>query len=433
MIGNAIQSIRQWTGLFNEKEKDQSECDTYSLFEKIADTDSFRHVCSTLIPELFNTFPRAVNAIGQSFAKETALQQISVLSDLIQRLDFDKWAETIQTWILLSHSVETENNQFLTQNLRPAINAFLSKIDFSDLKDMLTQTSSDIYALSEVLNSMLWKYPAKMVLLCSIIPLAGNTTCMVARNTLKHFNDVPPDVLADILISIIKEFDTNIFAQMIDELAELARKIHTGAALIGEPGADALAQQIRRMYEKLIENVNTNNVFKAKQAIEQIKNSIWNVWFDRLSADADRCSQAIHLWFDHKNLAIRHASQIFSMLDNIPDEQLAEFIGNQMHDLEMTEVAEIINQIVQMILRLEQVAPDALHSVLFQWIESLDEMAIETMNEQLAEPLITALSPIIQKIVPHLIHSFCDTIDTDEQLMSALKRFSEKYIATECS
>jgi hypothetical protein len=429
MIGNVMQSIRQWTGQSKKEISDQENTQKgNSWLEKIADTDSFRHVCTTIMPELLNTVPRTLNAIGQSFVKEKSSHQTAILSDLIQRLDFQKWAETIQTWIVLSHSLETENNQFVTQHLRPAISAFLNKIDFSDLKDLLTQASSDINALSETFNSMLWKYPAKMVLLCSIVPLAGNTSCMVARNTFKHFNHVPPDILADILISIIKEFDMKFFAQMLDESAELARKIHTGAALIGEPGADALSQQIRIMFEKLTENVNANNVFKAKQAIEHIKNSIWHAWFDNLSENEDKLSQTIHLWFEKKNQAIRQTCQITSVLDNIPDKHLSEIIGNQMHDLEMTEVAEIINQTIQLILRLEQIAPDALHSVLFQWMDSLDIEAIETMNEQLVAPLVSALAPVIQNIVPHLIHSFCDTIDTDEQLSSALKRFTEQYI-----
>jgi hypothetical protein len=424
MIGYVMQSIRQWTGA-KEAISDNQTAQTW--FEKLADTESFRHVCTSIMPELLNTVPRAVNVIGQSLAKETASQQTAILSNIFQRIDFDKWAETFQTWILLTHSVENENNHFLSQNLQPAISSFLKKIDFSDLKDMLTQTSSDINALSETLNAMLWKYPAKMVLLCSIIPLAGNTTCMIAKNTLKHFNEIPPDILADILISIIKEFDIKFFAQMLDEVAELARKIHTGAALIGEPGADALSQQIRISFEKLTENVDANNLFKAKQAIEKIKNSVWNAWFDSVSESEDRFSQVIKLWFDKKNQAIRQTSKITSILDDIPDHQLPDTIGNQIHDLEMTEVAEIINQIVQLVLRLDLAAPDALHSVLFQWLESLDSDAIASLNEQLASPLMTALAPIIQKIVPHLIISFCDTIDSDDQLVSALKRFSEQF------
>jgi hypothetical protein len=429
MIENVIHSIRQWTGFSKEELSESETCQTsHSWFEKIADTDSFRNVCTSLLPELLNTVPRAFNTIGQSFSKESPSEQSAILSDIFQRIDFDKWAETVQTWILLSHSVEKENNQFLAQNFLPAITSFLNKIDFSDLKDMLKQTSSDINTLSETLNSMLWKYPAKMVLLCSIIPLVGNTSCMVARNTLKHFNEVPPDILADILISIIKEFDIKFFAQVIDELAELARKLHTGAALIGEPGADALSQQIRVMFEKLTENVNAKNVFKAKMAIEHIKNSIWNAWFASISESEERLSQAINLWFDKKNQSIRQFSQLTSILDTISEKQLTETFGNQFHDLEMTEVAEIINQLLKLLLRLEQVTPDALHAALFQWMESLDTDSIETMNENLAQPLMNALAPIIQKIAPHLIHSFCDIIDTDEDLSSALKRFTEQYI-----
>jgi hypothetical protein len=430
MIGNVLNAMQQWIGLSKAAVSDNANSGTNSLFEKIADTDSFRHVCTSIIPELINTFPRAVNAIGLSFAKESPSQQTAIFSDLFHRIDFIKWAESIQTWINLSCSVETENNQFLAQNLRPAINAFLSKIDYSDLKDLLTQASSDINALSETLNTMLWKYPAKMVLLCSIIPLAGNTSCMIARNTLKHFNEVPPDVLADIALSIIKEFDMKFFVQMIDELAELIRKIHTGAALIGEPGADALSQQIRLMYEKLADNVNTKNVFKAKQAISQMKNSLWDTWFSSIAENDERLSFAIKLWFGQKNQAFRQTCQTTSLLNDIPDDQLTEFIGDQIQDLEMTELAEIINQMVQLILRLDQMSPESLHSILFQWMESLDDEAIDIMNVQLAEPFMTALAPIIQRILPHLIHTFCETIDADEQLISALKHFSEQYLGT---
>jgi len=430
MIGNVLNAMQQWIGLSKAAVSDNANSGTNSLFEKIADTDSFRHVCTSIIPELINTFPRALNAIGLSFAKESPSQQTAIFSDLFHRIDFNKWAESIQTWINLSCSVETENNQFLAQNLRPAINAFLSKIDYSDLKDLLTQASSDINALSETLNTMLWKYPAKMVLLCSIIPLAGNTSCMIARNTLKHFNEVPPDVLADIALSIIKEFDMKFFVQMIDELAELIRKIHTGAALIGEPGADALSQQIRLMYEKLADNVNTKNVFKAKQAISQMKNSLWDTWFSSIAENDERLSFAIKLWFGQKNQAFRQTCQTTSLLNDIPDDQLTEFIGDQIQDLEMTELAEIINQMVQLILRLDQMSPESLHSILFQWMESLDDEAIDIMNVQLAEPFMTALAPIIQRILPHLIHTFCETIDADEQLISALKHFSEQYLGT---
>jgi len=427
MLENVIHSIRQWTGFAN-KEEINDNAKSHNWFEKIADTDSFRHVCTSILPELLNTVPQTFNAIGQSFSKENASEQSAILSDIFQRIDFEKWAESIQTWILLSHSVEKENNQFLSQNFQPAITSFLNKIDFSDLKDMLKQTTSDINALSETLNATLWKYPAKMVLLCSIIPLAGNTSCMVARNTLKHFNEVPPDVLADIVISIIKEFDITFFAQMLDELAELARKLNTGASLIGEPGADALSQQIRVMFKKLAENINTTNLFKAKMAIEQIKNSIWNAWFENMSENADWLSQTIHLWFNQKNQMIRQISQITSVLETLPDNQLNETIGNQFHDLEMTELSEIINQILQLLLRLEELTPDALNAVLFQWMESLDTDTIETLNEHLAADLMNALAPIIQKIAPPLIHSFCDIIDTDDDLSSALKRFCEQYI-----
>ncbi|ETR70861.1 MAG: hypothetical protein OMM_02924 [Candidatus Magnetoglobus multicellularis str. Araruama] len=425
MIENLMQSIRKWTGLSSEDIIDNEQPDT--VFYTLADTIAFKKFVQTAMPKVFNLVPQTLNAFGQSLCKESPISQISTLENMISKLDFTIWAETIKTWVLILQNIQTENKQFLTDSLKPKFDALVENIDFADLKEALSQVSSDIDALSENINLLMWQYPAKLVLLFSIIPLAGNTACMIARNTFKHFNDVPPDILADILISLIKEIDMDLVSQLMDESAELARKLHTGAALIGEPGADALTQQVKSIVAKLSENINSTNVFKARQAIDHIKNGIWEAWFARLSGNYDILSQSISLWFDKTNQTIRQTSQLTAMLDDLPDNHFKQTIGSQCQELEMTEIAEILNQLVQLALRLEQLSPEALNAVLFQWIDALDTDAIGEISDKLASPLMQALAPIIQGIAPSLIHAFCDAMAGDEQFAIALRQLKKEF------
>ncbi|MBF0451714.1 MAG: hypothetical protein HQK75_13500 [Candidatus Magnetomorum sp.] len=428
MIGYVMQSVRKWTGLSGPESQEESTEDC-GLFDFITDTGAFRNLCTTLLPEIVNVIPQTLNALGHSLEKESAKDQTKDLSDLLQRLNIDKWSETFSTWLTISKTVQSESPLFLSQHLNQAVSTFLKKIDFVDLKDFLKQTAQDINALSENINAVLWDYPAKMVLLCSLIPLAGNTACLIARNTLKHFNVVPPDVLADITISLIKELDVQQFSQFLDEAAELVRKFHTGSALIGEPGSDALSQQVNRIFDTLTSTIDKKTMFKAKQAIWKMKTSFHDARMTAISKDPEQLANAIHLWFNRQNNQINTITQLAEVLDHLPDDILSKTIGNHIQEMDLTEGAETINIIVQLILRLNELEPDALHSSLFQWLGALDMDALGDMADQVAPHVMENLTPIIQRVAQPFIHAFCDAMEKDASFGLALKRFQNEVIA----
>ena len=55
-----------------------------------------------------------------------------------------------------------------------------------------------------------------------------------------------PDLLADIVISFLKELDGAAVAELGNELTEIVRKIHTGSALLGEPGRSPAPRDLLR-------------------------------------------------------------------------------------------------------------------------------------------------------------------------------------------
>ena len=410
----------------------QSQKDTpeeRGIFEYITDTDAFRHFYTILIPELLNVVPQTLNTIGQSIQKESASDQTNNLSELFQRVDMVKWAETISTWVSISNTVQSEKPNFLSQHLSPAVDALLTQIDFADLKDSFKQAAEDISVLSEKVNTVLWNYPAKMVLICSLIPLAGNTAFLIAKNTLKHFNAVPPDALADIMVSLIKEVNIDQLSTLIDEFTELVRKIHTGSALIGEPGYDAISQQISRIVDKLTSSLDKETLHKAKQSIRTIKTAIREARINAIKNDPELLSNTVHQYFDQMNQEMKNMAVVAEAIDDLPDAILSETIGNHIKDMDLTEGAEIINTVIQQIIRLNIMDPEGMQTSLFQWIDTVDIDLLETIAKQMVPQVLEHLMPIIQKISPPLINAFCDAMDKDESLELAIQRLKDEVFA----
>ena len=83
-----------------------------------------------------------------------------------------------------------------------------------------------------MLNQGIWKHPAKMVCLFSLAPPVLKIVSGSWGICLNRLNQLPPDLIADIALVLLKEVDGAVLAGLINETMEVARKFHTGSALI---------------------------------------------------------------------------------------------------------------------------------------------------------------------------------------------------------
>ena len=81
----------------------------------------------------------------------------------------------------------------------------------------------------EAFNEQLWKYPAKVgTLVATIIPLM-NTFIKATREILIPIEEkIGPDLLADIMLSIVKGINGADTAKLINAVREVIRRVHTG-------------------------------------------------------------------------------------------------------------------------------------------------------------------------------------------------------------
>jgi len=176
---------------------------------------------------------------------------------------------------VLSSKEKTENkiagDLDYAEILRPGFRKIIENIDFGELKETLDCSQDDIAAVVKMANEEMWQYPAKVVCLLSMLPSVANMTVSAVKETLTPINNLAPDLLGDVVLSLADEIDGKNIGLVINELCELVRKVHTGSVLLGEPGKPQSANTLSHLMQDTMSTININLLLKARASLSEIK------------------------------------------------------------------------------------------------------------------------------------------------------------------
>jgi hypothetical protein len=96
-------------------------------------------------------------------------------------------------------------------------------------------------------------------------------TVSATNETLKPINNLAPDLLGDVVFSLVDDIDGKNIGMLINELCELVRKIHTGSTLLGEQGKPQLPNTLSRLTCETMSTVDINLLLKARTLLAEIK------------------------------------------------------------------------------------------------------------------------------------------------------------------
>jgi len=85
------------------------------------------------------------------------------------------------------------------ESLRPIVRELVEKIDFGELKEAADFHQENIAAAVMMINEELWRYPAKVICLLSLVPAVVNMGVSTAKESLVPINNLAPDLLADVV------------------------------------------------------------------------------------------------------------------------------------------------------------------------------------------------------------------------------------------
>ena len=166
----------------------------------------------------------------------------------------------------------TADPEGFAEALEPSIRNLIASLDFGELKETLEGSEEAIVASVRMINTTIWDYPAKFICLVSLLPTAANIILRSARETLVPLHAQAPDVLADVVFSLLRSLNGKAAGDLVNGLAEVIRQTHTGSALIGDQGLPQFGADLRVLLADFVSALNPEVIVKARTALSR---KIW--------------------------------------------------------------------------------------------------------------------------------------------------------------
>ncbi|MBU3916529.1 hypothetical protein KKA14_13425 [bacterium] len=416
-----------------------------TLLREILNTRETRQILGMAIPEVVNLWarngvdtPAGLGArtkiklaglvggkIGKGFLPKngpdtenhfTALLGKPEVSETLQKLISGALNGTPgQLGGLLTRLAKTvnENHQndpeFITKFLEPGVKNWIKSTDFGELKEAFEKSATDGRSLVEMINNAIWQYPSKMVMILSFLPSFANMVTCSLGISIEKLNNMPPDLLTDIMLAYLKDINTDSMSCLINELAEIVRKAHTGSALLGEPGAPQLPKVVGTLIEEIISGLNPEVMWKAKIGLAEIKSDL-----DLAHRKAVHKNGASQLSLAKKpeltNIRARSFNSRLSFFEALDDSELADNFEKHLTAYDIQEMAEALNNTLSLFNRMQANKPELFTSVIRQFVDSVDPYELSETAKWIAEEAGTEIKPLARSVIPKLVTWTCDIL-----------------------
>ena len=320
----------------------------------------------------------------------------------------------LTTWARIYNKTHNEDPEFLIKALEPGIRPCFEAADFGELKEAADNLSTDALALVETANEALWDHPAKMILILSFLPALVNLTAKTLEISLKKLNDVPPDLLADIAISLFEEIDGPALAHTLDELAEIDRKIHTGSALLGEPGAPRLPKVLSTKIKEIVEQIDQTALWKARLSLAETRADFDQALFEALNENPDLFALNLVKGWELKNIRHRTRNQQLSFWENLDDEELGESLSRGQAAYDVQEAAEVVNNLLRILNRLGDQKPEVEADLVRGFLTALDSDELAEAARRIFSGPGEEVRPLARVVAPGLVELVCNALAPED-------------------
>ena len=381
-----------------------------SLFED----ERFIKIIVDVLPDLINGLSEILETSGQTLEKMSADDKKALLVSLFAGTGQGRTGSLLTSCARVLNDIHQEDPEFLARTLEPGFKRWVESMDFGELKETLENSARDTRALVNMANNVIWEYPAKVVLLLSLIPTLANTSAEAVEISVGKLNAVPPDLLTDIVLAFIKEIDGSTVARMFAELSEVLRKIHTGSALLGEPGVPQLPNVLADMFDTIITKTDPTAFWKAKIALAELKASFDGEWSKAVNSHPEHARIGLNSGSELFNIRMRSKNQKMAFWDTMDDDELASCIAQILSGYDAQETAEVFNNVLVIANRLNASKPDICTEFIRQFIDAVDHDELAGLARQVLGEMREELRPMARAVVPGLVEWVCDTLQPED-------------------
>jgi hypothetical protein len=382
--------------------------------ERLFESEQFMGHISELLPEVTNSVLEALVAGGRNLEGLSADRKRELFSDILTGTGKGYTGELLTSCARVLNHIHKDDPEFFARTLEPGFKEWIEAMDFGELKEAVENSEKDARATVEMANNVIWEYPAKVVMILSLIPSLLNMITQAAEISVEKLNEVPPDLLTDIVLSFVREINGGNVARVVDELTEIVRKIHTGSALLGEPGAPKLPKVLSELLDEVVTQTDATTFWKARIGLAELKAD-----FDQaLTGAIDKNPEYVRLGMNKKpelfNIHMRSLNRKWTSLESMDDEELADTMAQRLSGYDVHEVAEVFNNMVRTANRLWEQKPETGAEIMSQFVNALDYDELEGAAKQLFGDMRQELRPVARTVVPGLVEWVCDVLQPED-------------------
>ena len=368
----------------------------------------------SVMPEIITCLMAALEAAAQTFEGFSPEEKEKQVKAFFAHFGTGQTGRILTRVMHALHDLHGANPTALAEAMTPVLQQWIVKTDFGALRDAADTMTPEIRALAIGINDILWRYPSKLVLSLSFLPDLLNLVAVCLGETIGRFNRAAPDLVADILLSLVRSLDGKSLGAALNELTELVRKIHTGSALIGEPGAPRLQEDLRQLAEGIAEQLDSRTYWDARVALAEDKEVLRRSLVAVLADHPDVITEGIKTYAARQNPAWRTRRQSLEALAAVPDDDLGTALEEGVSDLDLQELGEIVNLSGVLANRLMALKPELIGSLAEQVVASLDMAEVETALSDILKATGPPLRPIWRAVLPEILSETCRILEPAE-------------------
>lgn len=362
------------------------------------------------LPDIINGLFDVIATLMTTIEELPADEKTKIFGEVITKLSDGQTGEIITRACRIINDLHKSEPEFFTKAMEPGLKKWVESIDFGEIREMFDNSSQDGHAFIKMANNALWQYPAKVVLLLSLLPSLVNLLTDTMDVSVGKLNELPPDMLTDVVLSFAREINSSSVAGVLNQLTEIVRKIHTGSALLGEPGAPQLPRVLSQMIDEIISQTDPITLWKAKIALAETGATIGQA----VSASVNSKPSFKHLSMimgpELTNIRIKSLNQRLTAWESVDDAEMAKSFAHHLSAYDVQEIAEVLNNTFRIINRLGDENPAVFAQFAGEMVNAIDNYELAETAKRLFNGVSKEFKPVARAVVPGLVSWICDVI-----------------------
>ena len=387
----------------------------HDIFEEkelslLFEDDEFIRNIGEPLPDMINGLFDIIVSLTKTIEKMPAAEKKEVFGDVIAKIATGQTGEIITRGCRIINDLHKDDPEFFANALEPGFQKWVESVDFGEIREMFDNSAEDGRAFVTMANHVLWQYPAKMVMLLSLLPSLANLITDTVDISAGKLNELPPDMLTDVILSFAREINSDSVANAINQLTEIVRKVHTGSALLGEPGAPQLPKVLSKMIEEIVDKTDPITLWKAKIALAETQATIGQT----VAASVNNKPNFKHLSMimgpEVTNIRLKSLNHRLAQWDAEDDEEMAKSFAQHLGAYDVQEMGEVLNNTLRIINRVGDEKPALFTEFAAQMVNAIDDYELAEAARRLFNGVSNEFKPMARAVVPGLVTWICDVI-----------------------